>query len=122
MRNICRSLFWIGELGHFMAECLSHYPSTLEVPNEGNGKEGVERDVGVSDIVVVMYERTSSRIGDKEPSLQGSLHKNKGTQSMGTENQSVELESKIHKWDMLKRTDKVRKQQDHNAHSFTWKP
>ena len=33
-----------------------HCPSTIEVPNEGNGKEGVGRDVGVSNIVVVMDE------------------------------------------------------------------
>ena len=74
-----------------MVECERHYPSALEVPNEGNGKEGVERDVGMSDIVVVMVEGTSSRAGDKEGSLQSLGPKNKGTQSMDTENQSLVL-------------------------------
>ena len=45
-----------------MAECHRHCPSTIEVPNEGNDKEGVGRDVGVLDIVVVMDEGTSSSI------------------------------------------------------------
>ena len=59
--TFCKSLFFMWRMGHFMAECQRHYPSTIEVPNEGNGKEGVQRDVGVSDIVVVMDEGTSSR-------------------------------------------------------------
>ena len=52
-----------------MVECQRHCPSTLNVPNEGNGKEGVGRDVGVSDIVVVMDEGTSFRASYKEVSL-----------------------------------------------------
>ena len=46
--------FGCGEWGHFMAECHRHCPSTIKVPTEGNGKEGIRTDVGVSDIVVVM--------------------------------------------------------------------
>ena len=42
----------------------------FNVPNEGNGKEGVERNIGVPVIMVVMDEGTSSRVGDKEASLQ----------------------------------------------------
>ena len=37
-----------------MAECQRHCPSNIEVPNEGNGKEGNGRDVGVLDILVGM--------------------------------------------------------------------
>ena len=47
-----------------MAEC--QYHCTLEVPNEGNGKEGVGRDVCMSDVVVVLDKRTSFRAGDRE--------------------------------------------------------
>ena len=47
------------------------WPSNIEVPNEGNGKEGIERDVGVSNIVVGMDEGTSSRAGYIEVSLEG---------------------------------------------------
>ena len=50
--------FGCGEWGHFMAEWQRHWLSTLEVPNEGNRKERVGRDVGVSNIVV-MDEGTS---------------------------------------------------------------
>ena len=48
--------FGCGEWGHFMAECRRHCPSTIEVPNEGNGKEGVGRDVDVLDIVVTCHQ------------------------------------------------------------------
>ena len=72
-----------------MAECQRHCPSNAEVPNEGNGKEGIGRDVGVSDIVVGMDEGTSSRAGYKEVSLQGLGPKNKGTQSMDIKKQSL---------------------------------
>ena len=98
MKRLCFKLKWetfaghcfgCGEWGHFMAECHRHCPSTIEVPNEGNGKEGVGRDVGVSDIVVVMDEGTSSRAGYKEVSLQGLGPKNKGTQSMDMEKQNL---------------------------------
>ena len=71
--------FGCGEWGHFMAECHRHCPSTIKVPTEGNGKEGIRTDVGVSDIVVVMDEGTSSRAGYKEVSLQGLGPKNKAT-------------------------------------------
>ena len=67
-----------------MAECQRHCPSNIEVPNKGNGKEGIGRDVGVSDFVVGMDEGTSSRAGAKEVSVQGLGLKNKGTQSMDT--------------------------------------
>ena len=93
MKRLCFKLKWetfaghcfgCGGWGHFMAECHRHCPSTLEVPNEGNGKEGVERDVGVPDIVVTIMDKgTSLRVGDKETSLRGLGHKNKRTQSMG---------------------------------------
>ena len=64
MKILCFKLKWetfVGhcfgcEWGHFMMECQCHCPSTLEVPNEGNGKEGVGKDVGMSDIVVVKDE------------------------------------------------------------------
>ena len=51
------------------------WPSNIEVPNEGNGKEGIERDVGVSNIVVGMEEGTSSRASYKDVI-------DKGTQSI----------------------------------------
>ena len=51
--------------------------------------KGIGRDVGVSHIVVVMDEGTSSRAGYKEVSLQGLGPKNKGTQSMDIEKQSL---------------------------------
>ena len=54
----------------------------IALSNKGNGKEGIGRDVGVSDIVVGMDEGTSSRVGYKEVSLQGLGPKNKGTQSI----------------------------------------
>ena len=56
MKSLCFKLKWhtfaghcfgCGEWGHFMAECQRHFPSNIEVPNEGNGKEGIGRDVGV---------------------------------------------------------------------------
>ena len=39
-------------MGHFMAECQRHCPSAMDVPNEGNGHDGVGRDLGMLDIVV----------------------------------------------------------------------
>ena len=48
-----------------MAECQRHCLSNIEVPNEGNGKEGNGRDVGVPNIVVGMDAETSSRAGAK---------------------------------------------------------
>ena len=71
-----------------MAECHRYCPSNIEVPNEGNGKEGIGRDVGVSDIVVGMDEGTSSRAGAKEVSVQGLGLENKRTQSMDIGKQS----------------------------------
>ena len=97
MKRLCFKLKWetfvghcfgCGEWGHFMAECYRHCSSMIEVPNEGNGKEGVGRDVGMSDIVVVMDEGTFFRAGDKEASLQGLDRKKIGTQSVDMENQS----------------------------------
>ena len=79
MKRLCFKLKWetfasecfgCGQWGLFMAKCHCHCPSTIEVPNEGNGKERVGKDVGVSDMVVVMDEVTSSRAGYKEVSLQ----------------------------------------------------
>ena len=67
---------------------------SFNVHNEGIDKEGVERNIGVPVIMVVMDEGTSSRDGDKEASLQGLGPKNQGTQSMGTENQSLVLKDK----------------------------
>ena len=89
--------FGCGEWAHFMGESHRHCPSTLEVPNEENGKEGLERDVGMPDIGIVMDKGTSSRAGDKEATLQG-LGPNKGTQSMDMEHQSLVLtvRGKIH--------------------------
>ena len=72
----------------------SHCPSNIEVPNEGNGKEGIGRDVGVSDIVVGMDEGTSSTAGAKEVSLQGLGLKNKGTQSMDIGKQGLVVTDK----------------------------
>ena len=69
MRSLCFKLKWetfaghcfgCGEWGHFMAEYQCHYPSNIEVLNQGNGKEGNGRDVGVSNIVVGMDAETSS--------------------------------------------------------------
>ena len=60
MKILCFKFIWetfashcfgCGEWGHFMAECQHNCPSPLEIPNEGNGKEGVGRNVGMSDIV-----------------------------------------------------------------------
>ena len=85
MKRLCFKLKWetfaghffgCGEWGHFMAECQRHCPSNIEAHNEGNGKEGIGRD-----IVVGMNEGTSSRAGAKEVSLQGLGLKNKGTQT-----------------------------------------
>ena len=41
-----------------------HYPSAMEALDEGNDK-GVRRDVGISDIIVIMDEETLSQVGDK---------------------------------------------------------
>ena len=77
-----------------MAACQCHCSSTLEVPNEGNGKEGIEGDVGVSYIVVVMDEGASFSVDDKKASLQGLGPRNKRAQSMDMENQSLVLTDK----------------------------
>ena len=49
-------------------ECQHNCPSTLEVLIARNGKEGVGRNVGMLDIVIVMDEGTSSRACDKKRS------------------------------------------------------
>ena len=72
-----------------MAACQCHY-LTFEVPNEGNGKERVGKDVCMSDIVVVV-EGTLFGTSDKESPLQGFWSKNLGNKFMGMENQSLVL-------------------------------
>ena len=47
-----------------IAECQYHSPST-EIPNQGVGKEGIGRDVGMFDIIVVINEGTLFRAYDK---------------------------------------------------------
>ena len=111
MKSLCFKLKWetfaghcfrCGEWGHFMAECQSHCPSNIEVPNEGDGKEGIERDVGVSNIVVGMEEGTSSRAGYKEVI-------DKGTQSMDIEKQGLVVTNKGKKPLERTRSDVVEK-------------
>ena len=63
-----------------MAECHNHCPSPFDVPNEDNCKERVGRDVGMSNIAVIMDEGTSFGASDKETLLQGFGPKNKGNQ------------------------------------------
>ena len=67
-----------------MAELQHHCPLTMEVHNEGSGKEGVGRNVGMPDIVVGMDEGILYVLGDKEASLQSFGPKNKGNQIVDT--------------------------------------
>ena len=55
METFASHCFRCDEWGHSTVECQHHSPLALEVPNEGNGKKGVRRDV-----VVVIDEGTSS--------------------------------------------------------------
>ena len=74
----------------------------IEVPNEGNGKEGIERDVGVANIVVGMEEGISSRAGHKEVI-------DKGTQSMDIGKQGLVVTDKGKKPLERTRSDDVEK-------------
>ena len=70
--------------------------------NDGNGKEGIERDVGVANIVVGLEEGTSSRAGYKEVI-------DKGTQSMDIGKQGLVVTDKGKKPLERTRSDDVEK-------------
>ena len=66
----------------------------LDVPNEGNCKERVGREFGMS-VIAIMDEGTSFGASDHETLLQGFGHENKGNQSKDMKNQSKDMKNQI---------------------------
>ena len=83
-----------------MVECQRHCPSTLEVPNEGNGKEGVE-EILVCQILWLAWM--------KEHHLEYKEVIDKGTQSMDIEKQGLVVTDKGKKPLERTRSDDVEK-------------